>query len=81
MNYYYCDLNIFLESTKEIMSALAQVICKPDWRVANNGKETLAVEDAGIHMCLKKLAILDKGKDGTLGEAMVECLGDDAVNS
>ncbi|CAB3223744.1 unnamed protein product [Arctia plantaginis] len=65
-----------IESTKEILEAFAKVICKPDWRITSaDGKELSAVEDAGIHMCLKKLAILDKDKDSdTLGEAVAEYL-------
>ncbi|KAF9790072.1 hypothetical protein SFRURICE_002437 [Spodoptera frugiperda] len=69
-----------IESSKEILEALAKVICKPDWRITADGKELLAVEDAGIHMCLKKLAALDKDKDcDTLGEAISENLEDETV--
>ncbi|CAH0579214.1 unnamed protein product [Chrysodeixis includens] len=69
-----------IDSTKEILEALAKVICKPDWHVTINGKESLAVEDAGIHMCLKKLATLDKDKEGnTLGEAVSEHLEDETI--
>lgn len=43
--------------------------------------DTLAIEDAGIHMCLKKLASLDKEKSGdTLGEAISEHLNDETVS-
>lgn len=76
------EIIFITDSTKEILSALAQVICKPEWRVVTDGKESKAIEDAGIHMCLNKLALLDKGKeDGTLGEAIAEYLGDEAVNT
>lgn len=57
------------------------MICQPEWRITADGKDLLAVEDAGIHMCLKKLATLDKDKDGnTLGEAIAEHLDDETVS-
>ncbi|CAH1645699.1 unnamed protein product [Spodoptera littoralis] len=69
-----------IESNKEILEALAKVICKPDWCITADGKELLAVEDAGIHMCLKKLAALDKDKDSdTLGEAIAENLENETI--
>lgn len=64
-----------------MLNALAKVICRPDWQIAVDGKEVLAIEDAGIHMCLKKLACLDKDKtENTLGEAVYENLQDDTVS-
>ncbi|CAH0398030.1 unnamed protein product [Chilo suppressalis] len=68
------------DSSKEILDALSQVICKPDWEIKSNDKTVLAVEDAGIHMCLKKLASLDKDKaEKTLGDAISEHLDDETV--
>lgn len=63
------------------MDALAKVICDADWQITTEGKETLAVEDAGIHMCLKKLASLDKDKDScTLGAAISKHLNEETVS-
>lgn len=45
-----------------------------------NDKELLAVEDAGIHMCLKKLAALDQTATNSLGEAICEHLEDETVS-
>ncbi|KAL0892791.1 hypothetical protein ABMA27_014492 [Loxostege sticticalis] len=71
-----------IECTKEMLNALAKVICRPDWQIAVDGKEVLAIEDAGIHMCLKKLACLDKDKtENTLGEAVYENLQDDTIKA
>lgn len=71
-----------IDSSKEILKALSKVICQIDWHVTTaDGKESLAVEDAGIHMCLKKLATLDKDKDGdTLGESISEDLNNETIN-
>lgn len=77
----HINISIFSETSKEIMQALAKVICKSDWKVTINDKEILAVEDAGIHMCLKKLAILDKTMSDTLGEAVCEELNNDTVSN
>lgn len=70
-----------IESSKEILHALAKVICETDWHMQVEGKDdTLAIEDAGIHMCLKKLASLDKEKSAdTLGEAISEHLNDETI--
>ncbi|CAG5051892.1 unnamed protein product [Parnassius apollo] len=69
-----------IETSKEILEALSKVICQSDWVIKIEDKEVLAVEDAGIHMCLKKLACLDKGRpEGTLGEVMCDHLNDDAI--
>lgn len=56
------------------------MICQSDWTVKVNDKELLAVEDAGIHMCLKKLAALDQTATNSLGEAICEHLEDETVS-
>ncbi|XP_041978133.1 protein penguin [Aricia agestis] len=61
-----------IETSEEIVTALAKVICKPDWTVETNGKKILAIEDAGIHMCLKKFAVMDKTSSVSLGEKICE---------
>ncbi|KAG6454749.1 protein penguin [Manduca sexta] len=67
-------------TSKDILEGLAKAICSPEWRIKTEGKDLLAVEDAGIHMCLKKLAALDKGKDDcSLGEAVADHLDDDTI--
>lgn len=72
----------FIDSSKEILEALARVISQPDWVIKLEDKNVLAIEDAGIHMCLKKLACLDKDKpEGTMGEVMCECLNDEVVST
>ncbi|XP_028171227.1 protein penguin [Ostrinia furnacalis] len=71
-----------IESTKEMLHALAEVICRPDWQITVDGKPVLAVEDAGIHMCLKKLACLDKDKtEHTLSEAVRENLQEETLKA
>ncbi|XP_059059205.1 protein penguin [Achroia grisella] len=71
-----------IECTKEMLNSLSKAICRPDWHTDVNGKQLLAIEDAGIHMCLKKLASLDKDKnDCTLGEAIVDNLNQDNVTA
>ncbi|VVC99213.1 unnamed protein product [Leptidea sinapis] len=57
-----------IESSKNIVEAFAKAICRPDWKIKVNNEEVLAVEDAGIHMCLKKLALMDKSAEYSLGE-------------
>lgn len=46
------------------------------------GKEStiLAIEDAGIHMALKKLAALDKAAEHSLGEAVCDTIADETVS-
>ncbi|XP_049868782.1 protein penguin [Pectinophora gossypiella] len=69
-----------IESSQDILQALAKEICQAVWQVSVNGKDILAVEDAGIHMCLKKLAALDKDKsDCTLGEAICGHLNEETI--
>lgn len=69
-----------IESSKEIMLGIAKAICRPDWLIKKDDKELLAIEDAGMHMCLKKMAVLDKDKeDSTLGEAVSQCISGDTV--
>lgn len=82
MHFIYKLLCYFflLETSKTILESLAKVICKSDWKVKVNDKEILAVEDAGIHMCLKKLAILDKTSTSSLGEAICENIEDETVS-
>lgn len=82
MHFIYKLLCYFflLEISKTILESLAKVICKSDWKVKVNDKEVLAVEDAGIHMCLKKLAILDKTSTSSLGEAICENIEDETVS-
>ncbi|CAH2037898.1 unnamed protein product, partial [Iphiclides podalirius] len=71
-----------IDTSKEILEALAQVISQSNWFIKVEDKDVLAIEDAGIHMCLKKLACLDKDKsEGTLGEVMCEHLNDDAIKA
>ncbi|KAM3964567.1 pumilio and CPL domain-containing protein penguin [Aphomia sociella] len=71
-----------IECTKEMLNALSKAICRPDWLIEVNGKELLAIEDAGIHMCLKKLASLDKNKeDTTLGEVIIDYLDNATVTA
>ncbi|KAI8435673.1 hypothetical protein MSG28_003933 [Choristoneura fumiferana] len=45
---------VAVDSNEEIVKALAQAICRPDWTISRDDKALLAIEDAGIHMCLKK---------------------------
>ncbi|XP_013199974.1 protein penguin [Amyelois transitella] len=71
-----------IESTKGMLDALARAICRADWKVSVNNKEILAVEDAGIHMCLKKLASLDKDRPGcTLGVSIAQYLEADVLSA
>ncbi|XP_047529654.1 protein penguin [Vanessa atalanta] len=70
-----------IESSKTILESLAKVICRSDWIVKANEKDVLAIEDAGIHMCLKKLAILDKTASDTLGDAICENIEDEALKA
>lgn len=71
---------ILIDSSKSILESLGKVICQPDWTVKMNDKDVLAVEDAGIHMCLKKLAILDKTSTCSLGEAICENMEEETVS-
>ncbi|CAH2106672.1 unnamed protein product [Euphydryas editha] len=68
-----------VESSKPILEALAKVICRSEWIIKENDKEVLAIEDAGIHMCLKKLAILDKTASDSLGEAICDNIDDETL--
>lgn len=71
----------FPESSESLTRALATVICDPEW-VVPGGKEStiLAIEDAGIHMALKKLAALDKAAEHSLGEAVCDTIADETVS-
>lgn len=72
--------NYFSESSQEMLEALTHVICRSDWKITVNDKEVLAIEDPGVHMCLKKLALLDKtNTDFKLGEAISECIQEETV--
>ncbi|XP_061713689.1 protein penguin [Cydia pomonella] len=65
-----------IESAEDMVSALAGAVCRPDWAAGG----ARAVEDAGLHMCLKKLAALDQTRDGgTLGEAVCDRLTEDTI--
>lgn len=56
------------------------MICHSEWKITINDKEVLAIEDAGIHMCLKKLALLDKSSPKyKMGEAVINCLNEETV--
>ncbi|XP_045448447.1 protein penguin [Melitaea cinxia] len=68
-----------VESSKTIVEALAKAICQLDWKVKVNDEEVFAIEDAGIHMCLKKLAILDKTASDSLGEAICDNIDDETL--
>ncbi|CAK1546993.1 unnamed protein product [Leptosia nina] len=69
-----------IESSREVLEALARVICRPEWKILVNGKEVSAIEDAGIHMCLKKLAVLDKTEtECKFGDAIHESLEDETL--
>lgn len=70
-----------------MVTALAQEICKADWRVASAGGaggaggDSLAVEEAGVHMCLKKLALQDRARaHHSLGEAVAHFLDSETVS-
>lgn len=63
-----------------MLNDISKAICRPNWTFNKNGKDVLAIEDAGMHMCLKKMAALDKDKsDCTLGEAVCEHLTEETV--
>ncbi|CAH2241308.1 jg20478 [Pararge aegeria aegeria] len=72
-----------IETSKSLLQALATVICDPNWVIPVPNKDTtvLAIEDAGIHMSLKKLAALDKTASDTLGEAVCENISDETVKT
>lgn len=80
INLHVLMSHLFSESSKTIVEALAKAICQLDWKVKINDEEVLAIEDAGIHMCLKKLAILDKTASDSLGEAICDNIDDDTVS-
>ncbi|XP_017782366.1 PREDICTED: protein penguin [Nicrophorus vespilloides] len=62
--------------------ALSTVVIDPEWKVVNGDKEILAIEDAGFHMVLKKIAQNDKNhEDHTFGKAIVDLLTDDLITS
>ncbi|RZC35677.1 penguin [Asbolus verrucosus] len=42
--------------TKKALDSLATVIVEADWKIKINEQEILGIEDAGLHMVLKKLA-------------------------
>ncbi|CAH2241307.1 protein penguin [Pararge aegeria] len=72
-----------IETSKSLLQALATVICDPNWVIPVPNKDTtvLAIEDAGIHMSLKKLAALDKTASDTLGEAVCENISDETLQA
>lgn len=61
-------------------SGLVDVIVDPEWSVKESEKDVLGIENAGIHMALKKLAQFDKIKleneDVTFGSVLVEKLNE-----
>lgn len=71
------------ESSQEILNELAQAICRPQWLIKKDGKDVLAIEDAGMHMCLKKMAALDgeRKEHCSLGDAVSEHLSDETVRT
>ncbi|XP_053607083.1 protein penguin [Plodia interpunctella] len=70
-----------IESTKEMLDALARAICRADWKVTTNNKEILAIEDAGLHMCVKKMAAIHAETGASLGDAIAEHLEDEALSA
>ncbi|CAG9584575.1 unnamed protein product [Danaus chrysippus] len=68
-----------IDHSKKALEELAKVICKVDWTITNNDKSILAIEDAGIHMCLKKLAALDKDAEDSLGNFICDNIEDETL--
>ncbi|XP_023943224.2 protein penguin [Bicyclus anynana] len=71
------------ETSKSLLQALASVICDPNWTipVPNKDSTVLAVEDAGIHMSLKKLAALDKTATDSFGEAVCDHISEETLQA
>lgn len=61
------------------------MICQPDWKLLEDGKEINGIEHAGLHLCCKKIAQNDKNKlesqEYTFGNAILENLTDEIVNN
>lgn len=67
--------------SENIFNGLAEVICKPDWIRKIENKEMLAIEDPGVHMCLKKLASQDANEENyTLCQGICKHLSDETVS-
>ncbi|CAG9827685.1 unnamed protein product [Diabrotica balteata] len=66
-------------------TSLADVIVNPEWKVKENENDVLGVENAGIHMALKKLAQQDKvrleNQETTFGSILIEKLSEDTMTS
>uniref|UniRef100_A0A6P7GEJ8 Protein penguin-like n=1 Tax=Diabrotica virgifera virgifera TaxID=50390 RepID=A0A6P7GEJ8_DIAVI len=66
-------------------TGLGDVIVNPEWKVKENENDILGVENAGIHMALKKLAQQDKvrleNQDITFGSVLIEKLTEDTLTS
>ncbi|XP_066139835.1 protein penguin [Euwallacea fornicatus] len=70
---------------KETLSKVVETILQPDWKIRDTDKEVIGIEDAGIHMTLKKLAqhdkvALEQGK-ATFGATLVDALSSDILTS
>ncbi|OWR43288.1 putative penguin [Danaus plexippus plexippus] len=68
-----------IDHSKKALEELAKVICKVDWTITNNDNSILAIEDAGMHMCLKKLAALDKDAEESLGNVICDNIEDETL--
>ncbi|EFA09038.1 protein penguin [Tribolium castaneum] len=70
------------EGLKKALESLVQIIVNPDWTIKANDKEISGVEDAGIHMVLKKLAKNDQNIencDCTFGSLLINSMSDETL--
>lgn len=65
------------------MDSLSKFICNVPWTVTEDEKQVNAIEHAGIHLSLKKIAQHDKINtekgEYTFGKAVCETLTDETV--
>ncbi|CAG9860728.1 unnamed protein product [Phyllotreta striolata] len=66
-----------------VHSSIVDVIIQPDWMTKENNKEISGIENAGIHMALKKLVQFDKTRsernESTFGSVLINKLEADTV--
>ena len=71
------------DALRNAIESIVKVIVNPEWKVKAKEEEILGVEDAGLHMLLKKLAKHDQNvedQNSCFGACVIESLPKETVS-
>lgn len=71
------------DALKKALESVANVVVKPDWQIKINEREIAGIEDAGMHMILKKLAKNDQNiedQECSFGAILVDLISEETVS-